>query len=209
MFVFAPGFIFWYNQFYNKRRDKMEIKLMSATQLEELYANHMFRDFPAPEIKPLSTLKRLLGTGEYVPLAFIEDGGMIGYTLLIACGGKNSCLLDYFAVLPQFRSGGRGSMILKYLREHFLGKTHQILIECEHPDFAPDRAQALRRLKFYNNAGAKKAEIETKLFGVRYLVYALTCDNTAQPLPVHDDIAFYYGKMVGNGDYNKEVEIYI
>ena len=88
---------------------------------------------------------------------------MIGYTLLIASAGRQACLLDYFAVLPQFRSGGRGSQILKYLREHFLGKTHQILIECEHPDFAPDRDQALRRLRFYSNAGAKKAEIETKL----------------------------------------------
>ena len=187
----------------------MEIKLMSATQLEELYVNCLPKDFPKAEIKPLLTLQRLYQAGEYKPLAFLENGELIGYALLIVSEGKNSCLLDYFAVLSRFRSGGRGSQILKLLREYFLGKKHQILIECEHPDFAPDRAQALRRLKFYNNAGAKKAEIETKLFGVRYLVYALTCDNTAQPLPVHDDIAFYYGKMVGNGDYNKEVEIYI
>lgn len=186
----------------------MEVKIMSASELEDLYANHMFRDFPAPEIKPLSTLKQLLSTGEYVPLAFTEDGQMIGYTLLIACDGKNACLLDYFAVLPQFRSGGRGSRILKYLREHFIGKTHQILIECEHPDFAPDRAQALRRLRFYNSAGAKKAEIETKLFGVRYLVFALTCDAHAEPLPVEEDIVFYYKKMVPEGKYDEEVEIY-
>ena len=186
----------------------MEVKIMSASELEDLYANHMFRDFPAPEIKPLSTLKQLLSTGEYVPLAFIEDGQMIGYTLLIACDGKNAYLLDYFAVLPQFRSGGRGSRILKYLREHFIGKTHQILIECEHPDFAPDRAQALRRLRFYNSAGAKKAEIETKLFGVRYLVFALTCDAHAEPLPAEEDIVFYYKKMVPEGKYDEEVEIY-
>ena len=49
----------------------MEVKIMSASELEDLYANHMFRDFPAPEIKPLSTLKQLLSTGEYLSLIHI------------------------------------------------------------------------------------------------------------------------------------------
>ncbi len=186
----------------------MEVKILSVSELKDIYQNHMFRDFPKEEIKPLSTLEYLLSTGEYAPLAYFDGGEMIGYTLLIASAGRQACLLDYFAVLPQFRSGGRGSQILKYLREHFLGKTHQILIECEHPDFAPDRDQALRRLRFYSNAGAKKAEIETKLFGVRYLVFALPCDGSAAPLPTEDDIVFYYKKMVPEGKYDEEVEIY-
>ena len=109
------------------------------------------------------------------------------------------------APVPERRKGLQDTQILK---EHFIGKTHQILIECEHPDFAPDRAQALRRLRFYNSAGAKKAEIETKLFGVRYLVFALTCDAHAEPLPVEEDIVVYYKKMVPEGKYDEEVEIY-
>ena len=185
----------------------MEVKIMSASELEDLYANHMFRDFPAPEIKPLSTLKQLLSTGEYVPLAFIEDGQMIGYTLLIACDGKNACLLDYFAVCSGIRGQGIGSRIFALIRES-LQPGETLFIEAEKPNEEDPATLTIRqrRIAFYRRNGATMSGVLGWAFGVCYRL--LYCGNHISDDDVEQGMKAVYASLLSPASFQANIRFH-
>lgn len=66
---------------------------------------------------------------------------------MVRPAGSRVSQLDYFAVLPEYRSAGLGAQLLADLPQHERG-AQAILIEAECPDKAEDEAMAVRRLGF-------------------------------------------------------------
>ena len=157
----------------------MQIRRLSPLQLHELREKAMPKDFPDGELKPFAAMQRLLQAGLYEPLLFADDAGTpMAYALLVAEPGNPCLLIDYFAVRRDLRGGGVGTRVLQALRERARRRAKVLLVECEHPDRAPDPDTARRRIGFYLRAGVHGTAIESQVYGVRYLVLALPCRRT-------------------------------
>lgn len=148
---------------------------LSPQQVSGIYARYMEKDFPAPELKPLSSILRMMEDGIYLPLSILEEGTPVGYALLLDPPGGDYLLLDYFATFPEKRGGGLGGRILEALELYLAPRV--VLLESEWPPLAPDPVMAQRRLSFYLRSGCLEAPVQSRVFGVRYSLLALTQDS--------------------------------
>lgn len=180
---------------------------LTRFQLETLYLNDVYRDFPESEIKPWEVVSGLYDRGFYIPLGYFEGGVLKAYVLLIALKEKRITLLDYFAVLPEYRNSGIGSAILTELRNFCTPFADNILIESEHPHSAPDRDIAGRRLGFYRRAGAVLTDTQVLLFGVHFLIFTLSCACGAS-CDAAGDIESIYRVSVPPEQYDSAVKIF-
>lgn len=183
----------------------MEIRLLNEKEAEQIYHTHMERDFPPSELKPFSSVQDMMHRGMYEPLALYEDGQLAAYawqTVLPDCPGA---LLDYFAVLPDRRGGGVGTRALHALVGYYTPRKQTLILECEHPAFAPDPAVAKRRVGFYLRAGARATAMESLVFGVRYQIYALPCGGEEPDARIRTDLETLYRAMVPEPYYRGSV----
>lgn len=144
----------------------MEIRLTPAataeqlSQIEQLY----MEAFPREERKPFPLLIEKSREGT-VDILSIESGNgpMIGEAILAR--DNELILLDYFAIVPQFRGNGAGSHALQSLLARYSG--HKFMLEIEsafHP--VPDLELRQRRKKFYLRNGMVCMDYTVSLFGI-------------------------------------------
>ena len=113
----------------------MTIRELTIKEIRQTYKEHLRRDFPAEERKPLAMIERSYRRGDYLCLGAFEDGRMTGYAFFVFCG--RNCLLDYYAVLPDLRGRGIGSEFLKRMTDTALtDRADILLIEVENPRYA-------------------------------------------------------------------------
>ena len=123
------------------------------SQLYELYE----MAFPEQEKKPLHVMEQLVEDGKMEMLAIVDGDEFVGLAINMLSG--NCALLDYYAIIPEKRSGGYGSKGLEVLLVHF--KNQKYIFEIEIQDEQADNAQERKRRKaFYLRNGLK----ETGLF---------------------------------------------
>ncbi len=126
-------------------------------QLYELYE----AAFPEQEKKPMYVMEQLVKDGKMEMNALVEEGEFVGLAINLHSG--DYVLLDYYAVLPEKRSGGYGSKGLEILLSHF--EDQKYIFEIETQDENADNAQDRKRRKdFYLRNGLK----ETGLFANVY-----------------------------------------
>ncbi len=145
----------------------MELELLNKEELKRLYSREMVFDFPKAELKPVSSMLRLMDLGLYEPLLVREDGEAVGYAMMWLPAGRSGGLLEYFGVLRGRRGGGIGSQILALLAERY----GQIFGEAEAPDADDPEENDLRRrrIAFYQRNGFRVLDYECALFGVHFL----------------------------------------
>ena len=134
----------------------MKIVLLNVEQAQSIYRSQMVRDFPESELKPFASVQGMMTRGLYEPLAFYDEAGaLMAYAWQAVLPQCRNVLLDYFAVLPQYRGSGVGTAVLKELAAYYAPRKQSLIIECEHPAEAPEPAVARRRIGFYLRAGAR------------------------------------------------------
>lgn len=127
------------------------------SQLYELYDTA----FPEQEKKPLHVMEQLVEDGKMEMLAMVDGDEFVGLAINMLSG--NCALLDYYAIIPEKRSGGYGSKGLEVLLVHF--ENQKYIFEIEIQDEQADNAQERKRRKaFYLRNGLK----ETGLFANVY-----------------------------------------
>lgn len=169
----------------------MELKHLTLAEGEQIYAAHLKRDFPPSELKPWAMMSAAAQAGQYDLLAAFDHGVMVGYAWQFR-PDTGAILIDYLAVLPQYRGQGVGTVLLATLRQYYGEMGRGVLLESEYPPEAPDLEEANRRLAFYFRAGLEDTGVQTRLFGVRFQILAL--------LPVEDPavaIQEIYDDMLG------------
>jgi GNAT superfamily N-acetyltransferase len=130
----------------------------------------------ASERKSVASLQEMLARPEYVFLAAIENGCVIGFAIAIALMGSDAALLEYMAVDAEFRGRGVGGALFGAVAE-WHGMTDRFLlveVDSEHEDSA-EREQRARRKAFYRRLGARE------LGGLRYIMPPVTA---AMPPPM-------------------------
>ena len=128
-------------------------KKLTADELTRVYLDEMRRDFPPSELKPLSMILNSEAAGMAHTWGVFAEDTLVSYLLMVRPAGCEVSQLDYFSVLPAYRSSGVGAKLLAALPAHEEG-AKAILIEAECPEKADDRAMAVRRLGFYARCGA-------------------------------------------------------
>lgn len=164
---------------------------MTLSEVRSTYRDHLKRDFPDAERKPLAMIERSLRKGRYLCLGAFDGDEMTGYAFFVFEG--DSCLLDYFAVLSGRRGLGYGSRFIKDLIP-MLSRFETVIIEIENPAYAPDpesRSEMERRKAFYLNCGIKNTGASALVFGVEYLLLEFPPAGQHSP----DDIARSYGAI--------------
>lgn len=187
----------------------MQIRLLDCAGAQNIYETRMVQDFPAAELKPFSAVREMMQAGIYEPLVLEEaDGRLLAYAWQVLLPGRRSALLDYFAVRSDLRGGGIGTRALHALADHYRDRLDDLILECEHPDEAPDRAAAKRRIAFYLRAGACATRIESRVFGVRYNILTLPCGGHETDAVVSRELKDLYRMMVPEPYYRGNVIFY-
>lgn len=171
------------------------LHLLSIEEAQSVYKAHLKRHFPKDETKPWKSIERMWKRGEYFAVGIYEDGESVGpdtlrgYAFFVEPKDCGACLLDYYAILPEYRSSGLGGRSLQRLAELCAERGRYILLETEDLDFAKNEAQVeerQRRDSFYERNGCTKTDVKGSIFGVRYAIW---CLGTPVDLPDSADKA--------------------
>lgn len=142
----------------------MKIRLLTDSELGEVYQKHLRSSFPASELRPLHSIRALVRDGVYHTWGLL-DGEQIAGEAFVWETTPGWGLFDYLCVAPERRNDGLGAVVIAKLLEAERGKV--LFGESEIPQYAPDPAMA-RRLAFYKRNGAQQAGYDTAVFGVPY-----------------------------------------
>ena len=180
----------------------MELKNLDLSQIDNIYSTYMTADFPKDELKPLSHIHRMLDSGIYSCYGLFEGDRLVAYAYIVNVDGI--ILVDYLAVLKEFRGKGIGSMLIDLLNKLYADK--KILIECENVAFASSEAEAVcrkRRISFYLNAGFVLTNISSCLYGAEYTLLCLPCfeETTLK------DYKNVYLRMLGKEKFAKHLTV--
>jgi GNAT superfamily N-acetyltransferase len=151
----------------------------SLDAAKNTYDIHMQRDFPENERKPWDITVDLRERGIYEMLEARWEGELVGYAWVV-CPEGSSALIDYLAILPEFRNRGIGGAILRELRQRYSMRGKSLLLESEFPEEAPDPAIAVRRLAFYARSGFLDSGVLIRLFGVKFCILASNSEPDAK-----------------------------
>ncbi len=178
----------------------MELREQSLEQARKLFQTHMQRDFPQSELKAWPVTEDMYRRGIYDMLEAWDKDAFVGYVWVVKTG-LHAALIDYLAVLPQYRGAGVGGEILKALRLRYGVQGKTLLLESEYPEEAPEPETARRRLGFYARAGFQNTGVQVRLFGVRF--YILSGDFCED---VRKAMEGLYHIMFSDATYNNAVK---
>ncbi len=138
-------------------------------QIKRLYKN----SFPRNERKSFRRLLRARKKGTAEILAAVdENGSFCGHAIFVLYG--DLVLLDYFAVCPERRDQGIGSVLMQQIQERFSDK--KLFLEIELPDPKNDASGVKQRRKeFYLRCGMSETGLRVKLFGVDLEILSFRC----------------------------------
>ena len=107
-----------------------EFRLLDGAALSRVYRDHVRRDFPPAERKPLQAMERMRRIGRYDPLGYYSGEKLLGYAFLWRDRAGEYVLLDYLAVCPEGRGQGTGTAMLEGLNARYR-RCRAILAEAE------------------------------------------------------------------------------
>ena len=155
------------------------INSLTFEQTAFIYNNYMHLHFPKEEIKPLKNIQRMWEVGSYRALGMYEQKEesmeLIGYAFLAVAPDCEMLLLDYLAIMEEYRGLGMGGMFLREMRQR-LPEFEGILIETEDIDFAVNEEERQVRKKrdaFYEHNGVVRTAIKSKIFSVHFANWQL------------------------------------
>ena len=90
-------------------------------QLYDLYD----KAFPEQEKKPLHVMEKLVADGKMEMLAMVDEDEFAGLAINLIDAEQDRALLDYYAIAPEKRNSGYGSMGLEALLKKF--KNHKYI----------------------------------------------------------------------------------
>lgn len=197
------------------------LKELTKEQLIAIYKENINNHFPTDEVKPIENIERMWDMGNYYGLAMydaskeyeernIDDLPLMGYAFFIKEKEGNMLLLDYFAIMEDYRSNGMGSVFLKEMRkiaEDYRG----ILLETEDVDFAKNIEEMQlrqRRDAFYERNGVIKTDIKSKVFGVNYAIWNYPVKENVSFSECRVSVEKVYRMVVPSDRYENLVEIW-
>lgn len=190
-------------------------KQLTTENIIEIYTTIAPLHFPPEELRPLVNLQSLIDRNGYEGLGLYntENDALVGYGFFVRIPSADIALLDYYAILEEYRSQGVGSLFLAQMKEYY-EDLRGILLETEDFDTAAtDEERAIRRKRdaFYIKNGALRTSTNTTVFGVDFQIFFVPTSVTKANLTstenkiLRNDIETLYRFMLTEEAYNKNV----
>lgn len=184
----------------------MDLKELSNQEIENIYNDHMVKDFPKEELKTLDVMKKLIKKKNYICYGLYNNEELLSYAFLV--NSKSYVLIDYYSVCAKYRNKGIGSEFLDILKEQ-CQSYDGIIVELEKVECASSEAEKVvrrRRIDFYRKNGMRMTNICSKLFNVNYSIMCL-CNSDIENSVIYEELKNIYKEMISNEFYLKFVEV--
>ena len=181
---------------------------LNEKELTRVYLDEMRRDFPPTELKPLSMILNSEADGTAHTWGVFDGETLAAYLLMVRPAGSRVSQLDYFAVLPEYRSAGLGAQLLADLPQHERG-AQAILIE--------PNARIRRRTKLWLcggwallRCGARDTGFTEHLFDAWFRILVLDCPGagTFADRQAVDALVDCYRRTISETEWQKYVQFY-
>lgn len=186
----------------------MKFKELSKIERVNIYNKHMLKDFHKSEVKPLDMIEDLIEEGYYKCYGFFKKENLLGYAYFIKA--KESILIDYLAVTPEYRCMGFGSKFLKLIENTFKDKYSSLLGEVENPRFAlsrDDKFNRERRISFYLKNDFEISNIESRVLEDQYSIIKLTLNRELGDKEVYSEVNTVYKTIFSEEYFNKNINV--
>lgn len=197
----------------------MYLKELNVKEFTIIYQTYMTDDFPADELKPLERMVYTMNTGLSSAFGLYENNALRAYAVFIVPEGQPYGLLDYLAVVKQYRGTGIGHRFFALIEDTLKAKYpwfEGFFIESENIDFAKDEQEReirRRRIAFYENNGCRITKLGSRLFGVTYsiLLYSFSqyADGENETVQLFEALDKVYAAMFKKRHYENEVSLWV
>ncbi len=153
----------------------MELTRISSRPDWEHIRRLYLEAFPKCERKPFFLIRHIHRKGAADVWVIREEERFAGFAITLNSG--DLVLLDYYAILPEFRSKGIGTQALRQLCTHYRDRRFFLEIESVYED-APNHEERVRRKRFYLAAGLSELRIAVNVFGTNMELLGAGCTLT-------------------------------
>ena len=153
--------------------EDMKLKDIGIDEFKKDVYSYYLEIFPEDERKPLELLQSSYEKHYTRIIEILYKNEIIGFMILNKVKDKGYAVLDYLAILPQYRNNKFGTKALQILLEQER-ENSGIFIEIEKVGLGKDIEENLLREKrknFYEKVGFKKLNFDLFLFDVIYTPY--------------------------------------
>lgn len=190
----------------------LELRELAPERVEQIYREHIVRDFPPDEQKPLVNILRAMERGEYVCYGAFEEDRLLAYAFFASIpeGDRRLYLFDYLAVCRGLRDKGIGSAFLQALMRGPLRQAACVLLEIDDPDFAADeqeRALRLRRRAFYMRNGLRDTGVTAVVYHVEFRILELPVCPPHSMQEAKDSYKRLYGAIMPEWIYRNKFRV--
>lgn len=164
-----------YNKFnrWGRIMEDMKLKDISIDEFKKEIYSYYLEIFPEDERKTLELIQSSCEKKYTKIIEILYRNELVGFMLLNRVKNKGYAVLDYLAILPQYRNSKFGTKALQILLE-LEKESRGIFIEIEKVGLGNDTEENLLREKrrnFYEKIGFKKLKFDLFLFDVIYTPY--------------------------------------
>lgn len=177
----------------------MTIRELTSEEIRDIYNTYMTDDFPPDELKPLDRIEEAISVGKYYCLGAFENMQLVAYAFWVF--NEKNYLLDYYAVVPDFRGKGVGTVFLKEAVK--LIPADIILLEVEDPTDEEKK----KRLDFYLNAGCVDPNVKAVAFGVDFMIIEYPIKGNHSPSVIADAYKEIYRSILPQKMYEDNISI--
>ena len=149
--------------------------------------------FPEDERKPLELLQSSYERHYTKIIEILYKNEIVGFMVLNRVKDKGYAVLDYLAILPQYRNNKFGTKALQMLLEQEKDNSG-IFIEIEKVGLGKDTEENLlreNRRNFYEKLGFKKLNFDLYLFGVVYTPYLFSNIKDNEDMIINEILNIY------------------
>lgn len=175
------------------KKENINLKYIDINEFKDEIYKYYLTIFPEDERKSLELLKSSYER-HYTKIMKISNNGiLVGFMVLNRTKEKGYVVLDYLAILPEYRNRGLGTKALQILLEQER-KNDGVFIEIEKVGCGKSIEDNIRREKrknFYERLGFKKLNYDLFLFGVLFTPYVYSDKNDDESIVVNEILNIY------------------
>lgn len=197
----------------------MNLRELSTEEFADIYNRYLIVDFPKDEVKPLERILTTMETGLCCAYGLFDGDLLKGYAVFILPKGLEYGLLDYLAIVKEYRGTGVGHTFFDLIGDTLVRKVPSLkgmFIESENIDFAQNDAERTireKRISFYRQNHCEFTSLGSRLFGVTYsiMVYRFDrglSDAQGDRIPTIADLDKIYVAMFKEHHYESRVALW-
>lgn len=186
----------------------MKLKDIDINEFKKEIYSYYLAIFPEDERKSLELLHSSYEKHYTRIIEILYKNEMIGFMILNKVKDKGYAVLDYLAILPQYRNNEFGTKALQILLEQER-ENSGIFIEIEKVGLGKNKEENLlreKRRKFYEKLGFKKLNFDLFLFDVIYTPYLFSNIKDNEDMII-DEILNIYESVSGKEQIKQNCKI--